>query len=63
MSNEKHAYMFISLSLYRMVVVILVVFCFREKPLASVGFRGPRVSMENNLSVKGTHVPIKSSKK
>ncbi|XP_048811412.1 myeloid leukemia factor 1 isoform X3 [Lagopus muta] len=35
----------------------------REKPLASVGFRGPRVSMENNLSVKGTHVPIKSSKK
>ncbi|XP_042737176.1 myeloid leukemia factor 1 isoform X3 [Lagopus leucura] len=35
----------------------------REKPLASVGFRGPRASMENNLSVKGTHVPIKSSKK
>ncbi|XP_031459546.1 myeloid leukemia factor 1 isoform X2 [Phasianus colchicus] len=35
----------------------------REKPLASVGFRGPRVSMENDLSVKGTHVPIKSSKK
>lgn len=35
----------------------------REKPLASVGFKGPRVSMENDLSVKGTHVPIKSSKK
>ncbi|XP_072200865.1 myeloid leukemia factor 1 isoform X1 [Excalfactoria chinensis] len=35
----------------------------REKPLASAGFRGPRVSMENDLSVKGTHVPIKSSKK
>ncbi|NXJ03267.1 MLF1 factor, partial [Odontophorus gujanensis] len=35
----------------------------REKPLTSVGFRGPRVSMENDLSVKGTHVPIKSSKK
>ncbi|POI28037.1 hypothetical protein CIB84_008213, partial [Bambusicola thoracicus] len=40
-----------------------LLFCFREKPLASVGFRGPRVSMENDLSVKGTHVPIKSSKK
>ncbi|XP_035422332.1 myeloid leukemia factor 1 isoform X1 [Cygnus atratus] len=34
----------------------------REKPLLSVGSRGPRVSTEN-LSVKGTHVPIKSSKK
>ncbi|NXK50295.1 MLF1 factor, partial [Chauna torquata] len=34
----------------------------REKPLASVGARGPRISMEN-LSVRGTHVPIKSSKK
>ncbi|XP_047915324.1 myeloid leukemia factor 1 isoform X3 [Anser cygnoides] len=34
----------------------------RDKPLVSVGSRGPRVSMEN-LSVKGTHVPIKSSKK
>ncbi|NXC47692.1 MLF1 factor, partial [Penelope pileata] len=35
----------------------------REKPLTSVGSRGPRVSMENDLSVKGTHVPIKTSKK
>ncbi|XP_065604033.1 myeloid leukemia factor 1 isoform X4 [Cyrtonyx montezumae] len=35
----------------------------REKPLTSVGFRGPRVSTENDLSVKGSHVPIKSSKK
>ncbi|XP_015727584.1 myeloid leukemia factor 1 isoform X2 [Coturnix japonica] len=35
----------------------------REKPLTSVGSRGPRASMENDLSVKGTQVPIKSSKK
>ncbi|KAM9231315.1 myeloid leukemia factor 1 isoform 1-T2 [Leptosomus discolor] len=34
----------------------------REKPLAIAGPREPRVSLEN-LSVKGTHVPIKSSKK
>ncbi|NXA40366.1 MLF1 factor, partial [Eudromia elegans] len=37
----------------------------REKPLAKTpvaGSRGPRVSSEN-LSVKGSHVPIKSSKK
>ncbi|NXL86969.1 MLF1 factor, partial [Alectura lathami] len=35
----------------------------REKPLTSRGSRGPRVSMENDLSVKGTHLPIKGSKK
>ncbi|NWQ79221.1 MLF1 factor, partial [Columbina picui] len=40
--------------------VVIVVFCFREKPL--VASREPRVSSEN-LSVRGTHVPIKSSKK
>ncbi|XP_052660022.1 myeloid leukemia factor 1 isoform X7 [Harpia harpyja] len=34
----------------------------REKPLAVAGSREPRVSLEN-LNVKGTHVPIKSSKK
>ncbi|XP_061308643.1 myeloid leukemia factor 1 isoform X2 [Pezoporus flaviventris] len=34
----------------------------REKPLAIAGFREPRGSLEN-LSVKGTHVPIRSSKK
>uniref|UniRef100_A0A8B9ND41 Myeloid leukemia factor 1 n=2 Tax=Accipitrinae TaxID=8955 RepID=A0A8B9ND41_9AVES len=34
----------------------------REKPLALAGSREPRVSLEN-LNVKGTHVPIKSSKK
>ncbi|XP_054061872.1 myeloid leukemia factor 1 isoform X6 [Rissa tridactyla] len=34
----------------------------REKPLAVAGSREPRASLEN-LSVKGTHVPIKSSKK
>ncbi|NWX84362.1 MLF1 factor, partial [Nothoprocta pentlandii] len=38
---------------------------FREKPLTRTpvaGSRGPRISSEN-LSVKGSHVPIKSSKK
>ncbi|KAM9275008.1 myeloid leukemia factor 1 isoform 6-T6 [Cariama cristata] len=34
----------------------------REKPLAIASSREPRVSLEN-LNVKGTHVPIKSSKK
>ncbi|NWX46803.1 MLF1 factor, partial [Steatornis caripensis] len=34
----------------------------REKPLAVAGSREPRDSVEN-LSVKGTHVPIKSNKK
>ncbi|XP_068262482.1 myeloid leukemia factor 1 isoform X2 [Nyctibius grandis] len=34
----------------------------REKPPAVVGSREPRASLED-LSVKGTHVPIKSSKK
>ncbi|XP_074954696.1 myeloid leukemia factor 1 isoform X3 [Phalacrocorax aristotelis] len=34
----------------------------REKPLAVAGPREPRASLEN-LNVKGTHVPIKSSKK
>ncbi|NXS63977.1 MLF1 factor, partial [Brachypteracias leptosomus] len=34
----------------------------REKPLAIAGSRVPRASVEN-LNVKGTHVPIKSSKK
>ncbi|KAM6389220.1 myeloid leukemia factor 1 isoform 3-T4 [Pluvialis apricaria] len=34
----------------------------REKPLAVAGSREPRASLEN-LNVKGTHVPIKSSKK
>ncbi|NXW27364.1 MLF1 factor, partial [Phaetusa simplex] len=34
----------------------------REKPLAVAGSREPRASLEN-LRVKGTHVPIKSSKK
>ncbi|NXT53189.1 MLF1 factor, partial [Pluvianellus socialis] len=34
----------------------------REKPLAVAGAREPRASLEH-LNVKGTHVPIKSSKK
>ncbi|NXT85292.1 MLF1 factor, partial [Zapornia atra] len=34
----------------------------REKPLALTGSREPRVSA-GNLSVKGNHIPVKSSKK
>lgn len=43
----------------------VLVFCFREKPHPKpliAGSRKPEVSVEN-LNVKGSHVPIKTSKR
>ncbi|NWZ73477.1 MLF1 factor, partial [Acrocephalus arundinaceus] len=48
--------------LFFMGIVIIVFIFSREKPLGAPGSRMPRDSLET-LSVKGTQVPLKSSKK
>ena len=58
-SNEQNVY---SPALYGSFDFFIFFSFSREKPPAVAGSREPRVSLDN-LSVKGTHVPIKSSKK